>query len=156
MSLRWILHHPAQITSTESQAESAHIAEATVPITARKAPNETWTAEERAAVRPHAWCALSPFSLRQTRPNETLEECGFRCWLRWRALAGVVGLRAAGHRNDRNSRQVSRSVWTMPRSIDRGTPGCAVQPGLNRTRTLAPLRIAELGKDSVPLVPTRR
>ncbi len=67
--LPWILHHQAQITSAESQAESARIAEATGQITARKAPKETWTAEERATVRPQAWCALSPFSLRQTRPT---------------------------------------------------------------------------------------
>ncbi len=54
-----ILHRQAQMALAESQAESARITDATNQIKARKNPKEAWTAEERAAVRPQIWRALS-------------------------------------------------------------------------------------------------
>lgn len=54
-----ILHPHAQKVLGESQTESARIAETTSQITARKAPKEAWTKEEKASVRPKRWYTLS-------------------------------------------------------------------------------------------------
>lgn len=54
-----VLHQKAQEVLAVSQAETARINEEILKIKARKTLKESWTSEERAAIRPQQWCVLS-------------------------------------------------------------------------------------------------